>query len=282
MKSYLIGGRGRLGHAIARQYADAGIVVLERSVYSDWSKNDAVDRVAQYFDRRAEAATIFVASGLLDPCAPSEDLLSVNYQLPRNVIEGAARLGAKVVTFGTVMEGLPGSGNPYVQSKRQLCEYVGRVTSSVKPALHVQIHTLYGEGEPSPFMFLGQMLAAIRSEAPFRMTEGRQLREYHDLADEARAIRRIDQSEALGVLSLSHGNPVTLKELAEAVFKAFGKSQLLQVGALPEPLEENYAKIFEPTAMLSGIDFRSAIEGVVEYMLACHAPRTIVAEVVQS
>jgi nucleoside-diphosphate-sugar epimerase len=273
LNTYLIGSRGRLGRAIARQYADTRIMALDRSAYSDWHKSDAVDRISRYFDRSGEGGTIFVASGILDPRAPRDELFDINYHLPRNLIQGAARLGIKVVTFGTVMESLFDLGNPYVQSKRQLGDYVDQVAGNATPALHLRIHTLYGEGEPSPFMFLGQMLAAISSGASFQMTAGRQLREYHHLADEARAIRQITECATVGVMSLSHGQPVTLKAIAVAVFEAFGIIQSLQIGALPEPLEENYGKIFEPTAILRTIKFRHAIQGIVEYMLACDASR---------
>lgn len=281
MKTYLIGSRGRLGHAIAAQYADLGIESLDRSVYACWCGSDSVDHVSRYFDRDADGATLFVASGLLDPRASAEDLLDVNYRLPRNLVEGAGRLGIKVVTFGTVMEALIDVGNPYVQSKKRLGNHVAEAIGRNIPALHLQVHTLYGEGEPSPFMFLGQMLAALRSDAAFKMTDGRQLREYHHLADEASAIHRIAESPALGVMSLSHGHPVTLKALAVAVFEALGKSKLLQIGALPEPQEENYGTIFEVTPVLESMAFRDAIQGVVEYMLACHGSRVTGPEGIQ-
>ncbi|WP_338015395.1 NAD-dependent epimerase/dehydratase family protein [Dyella acidiphila] len=267
---YLIGGGGRLGQAIASQYANQEIISLQRSVYADWSGANAVDRIARYFSPHAADATVFVASGLLDPRLATDELVSVNYRLPRNVIDGAARLGIKVVTFGTIMESLLDVGNAYVESKKRLREYVEEALSAAWPVLHLQIHTLYGGGQPSPFMFLGQMLTAIRNNEPFRMTSGRQLREYHHFEDEARAVRLIaGMPEMVGVTNLSHGKPVSLRALAEAVFGALEKNHLLRVGALPEPSEENYGKTFAPTMMLDTIEFRDAIQGVVEYMCAC-------------
>lgn len=282
LNTYLIGGNGRLGRAIARRHADAGIILLERSTYEDWSQSNAASRIARYFDKHTGDATIFVASGLLDPRLPQDELLRVNYLLPKNVIDGATPLGIKVVTFGTVMESLLTSGNTYVQSKKKLGEYAAKSVSDGSPVLHLQIHTLYGLGQPSPFMFLGQMLTAIQNNEPFRMTSGRQLREYHHLADEALAIRLIaERSELTGVRALSHGRPMSLREIAEKVFAALGKDHLLQIGTLPEPTEENYGKIFEPMAMLRAVEFRNEIQGVVEYMSRCYAsneadPETIV------
>lgn len=271
MTFYLIGARGRLGQAIADEYGDSEIVSLDRSIYEDWSRPDAPDLVSRYFDKRSkEGATVFVASGLLDPKLSQEDLLRVNYHLPKNLIDGAAKLGIKVITFGTVMEGLLQSKNPYIQSKTALGEYVSAAAAAGRPAIHLQIHTLYGLGQPSPFMFLGQMLSAIRANEPFKMTSGRQLREYHHLTDEAKAIRQIASSAQPGVLNLSHGKPLSLRIIAESVFQAFGKGDLLRVGALPEPPDENYEKVLKPTEIVRHVAFRDSLPAIVQYMQECH------------
>lgn len=271
MKFYLIGGRGRLGQAIAREHANAGIWALDRSVYASWSVPAAADIVSRYFEKvAAEEITVFVASGLLDPNLPEDDLLRVNYHLPRNLIDGAARLGIKVVTFGTAMETLVNSQNPYVRSKAKLGEYVRLVASAAVPAIHLQIHTLYGAGQPSSFMFLGQMLQALCSNDPFKMTSGLQLREYHHVVDDAKAIRLVAESGSPGVTNVGHGKPLSLKAIAESVFEALGKSSLLQVGAIPNPPEENYARILPPPKIVQQIAFRDSLPAIVEYMKACY------------
>lgn len=274
MTVYLIGGRGRLGQAIAHEYADSGVVSLGRSIYEGWSQAGAVDKISRYFDTRSnECSTIFVASGLLDPNLSQDDLLRVNYQLPKNLIDGAAKLGIKVITFGTVMEGLLKSKNPYIQTKTALGEYARAVASLANPAIHMQIHTLYGIGQPSPFMFLGQMLTSILHNTPFRMTSGRQLREYHHLTDEAKAIRKLAKVASPGVVNVSHGKPLSLRAIAENVFTVLGKEELLHVGALPEPSEENYEQVLAPAPILYQVEFRDSLPAIVEYMKECYACR---------
>lgn len=275
MTFYLIGARGRLGQALAREFAGQGIKLLDRATYQAWSQPANADDVSRYFEPRlgAGGATVFVASGLLDPALPAEALLEVNYHLPRNVIDGAARLGARVITFGTVMESLLRSQNPYIQSKSALGEYADATAAAGLRTTHLQIHTLYGAGLPSPFMFLGQMLAAIHEDRPFKMTSGRQLREYHHLDDEAKAIRQIAESTALGVLNVSHGRPVSLRAVAESVFDAFGKRDLLQVGALAEPPEENYQQILAPNGLLDPEAFRDSLPAIAKYMQDCYFGR---------
>jgi nucleoside-diphosphate-sugar epimerase len=272
MTVYLIGANGRLGQAIASEYAGEDIVPLDRRLYEPWSRVDGADAVSRFFDPlAAENAMVFVASGLLDPRSPPEDLLAVNYQLPRSLIDGAARLGIKVVTFGTVMEGALHTKNAYIQSKAALSNHVSAVAARGTPVVHLQMHTLYGRGRPSPFMFLGQMLAALRANEPFRMTSGRQLREYHHLADEAKAIRRIARSTRPGVVNLSHGVPLELRAIAESVFLALGKRSLLRIGALPEPPDEIYERVLPPTEMVRQVHFRDSLPAIIEYMRECHA-----------
>jgi nucleoside-diphosphate-sugar epimerase len=271
MACYLIGARGRLGQAIASEYAADGIVVLDRSLYEGWSAGGGDDLVSRYFEQRADdRTTIFVASGLLDPNLAHEALFRVNYALPKHVIDGSAKTGAKVVTFGTVMEGFLKSKNAYIQSKTALGDYAADMGAKTGRVTHVRLHTLFGRGDPSPFMFLGQMLAAIQADRPFPMTSGKQLREYHHLTDEAAAIRKIARFAAPGVFDLSHGKPLSLKAIAESVFAAVGKSHLLQVGALPEPQDENYDKVLQPAEFLREVEFRDSSRAIVEYMKHCY------------
>jgi len=268
---YLIGARGRLGKAIANEYAGSEFFSLDRSIYEDWSRTGAVDLVSRYFEQCSnDKAIIFVASGLLDPRLSQEGLFRVNYLLAKNVIDGATKLGMKVITFGTVMEGRLQSKNPYIQSKVKLGDYVRAVAREAKPVIHIQLHTLYGRGQPSPFMFLGQMLTAIQTNQPFKMTSGRQLREYHHLRDEAMAVRQVANLASPGVLDLSHGKPLSLKTIAQSVFQNLGKKDLLQLGALPEPPEENYETVLKPTQIAQKITFRDSLPAITQYMQKCY------------
>lgn len=263
---FILGSRGRLGQALAAQYAPSEVVCIDRSVYASWSEANDLAGISEFFSQcQPEHSIVYICSGLLDPRLSDEQLLAVNYQLPRNVIESVAPLGARVVTFGTAMEHTLTS-NSYVQSKLRLSRFVEDANANGAQATHVRIHTLYGTEEPSPFMFLGQILTALRTDSPFSMTMGRQLREYHHVDDDARAIKSLVDAKILGVVDLAHGNPVTLRSLAEAIFNAFGKAHLLQLGALQEPAQENFDHVFKAPSVLEASTFRESIPSVVEYM----------------
>ncbi len=272
MSFYLVGTTGRLGQAIALEYGNANIKSLPRSVYQDWSLPNQSDLVSSFFDRNiGSPVTIFVASGLLDPNLSYENLLQVNYHLPKNIIDGATKTGSKIITFGTVMEKLVNSKNSYIQTKVKLAEYVTQAVNNNLSVLHLQLHTLFGLGQPSPFMFLGQMLASIKANKSFKMTSGRQLREYHHLMDEARAIKKIVQFAKPGVLNISHGKPLSLKIIAENVFNSLGKTELLHICALPEPDVENYQNILQSIEYVQPNDFRDSLPSIIKYMQDCYS-----------
>lgn len=263
---FIVGGRGRLGQALAELHINDDVICIERAVYEHWGRADATADIAAWFASHATAgAVIYVCSGLLDPKIPPNGLHAVNFMLPYNIIQSVAGLDVHVVTFGTAMEGML-AANPYVQSKLALANFIDQRQTSACKVTHIRIHTLYGGGEPSPFMFLGLMLAALRQEASFAMTLGRQLREYHHVEDDAIAIRQLVNSSVTGLVTLSHGHPVTLRCLAEAVFEKLNKAHLLHLGALPEPAEDNFEQVFSSPGELQGIKFRETLSAVANYM----------------
>ena len=114
---FIIGGSGRLGRALTKAYCAEAIIVLPRSVYCDWITAEQRHGVINYFRQYQNYdITIFITSGLLDPMLPLETLLSVNYWLPKNVIEGTVSFKVRTITFGTVMEALMPTGNNYITS----------------------------------------------------------------------------------------------------------------------------------------------------------------------
>ena len=267
---FVVGARGRLGRAICSGHAESNPVQLARGIYENWWQPQSRGEISRYFEPwKKTGSIIFVASGILDPHLPGEVHEQVNYQLPRNIIEAVASIGFQVVTFGTVMEQLLTTQNPYIHSKALLGNYVMGLPAKESRVLHLRIHTLYGAGSPSPFMFLGQVLAALATRSDFAMTRGNQLREYHHVDDDVRAARLLLQSGLNGVADISHGKPVKLADLATHIFRKLGHEQCLKLGALPEPPEENYKTIFNRPAVLNELNFRETLPAVTQYLKTC-------------
>lgn len=267
---FIIGGQGRLGRAIASSYPHTNVILIEREIYQDWWQQGSQKKVLDFFKPYSGTdSVIYVTSGILDPKAPHEEHFRVNYMLPKHIIEGAADAGTRVVTFGTVMERLIRNKNSYIETKTMLGDYVYNLATTGGQALHIRIHTLYGLGQPSPFMFLGQINKALIEQTTFKMTSGKQLREYHHINDEVVAIRKLVDSREKGVINLNHGDPVSLKDIAEDIFKAFHSEKNLCVGALQEPSEENYESIFQRPEFLNDVNFRDSLPAITAYMKEC-------------
>lgn len=268
----VLGARGRLGHAIATTLPSNQVVTPERSTYSEWWSADGADRASRYLEELgAQPGVVYLTAGIIDPSRPADDHEKVNYQLARNVVEGATRVGFRVLTFGTVMEQLVGeqSKNPYYSSKKKLGYFVEDFATQSGSALHVRIHTLFGGGPPDTFMFLGQMFRALIDQVEFRMSPGTQLREYHHLDDEVQAISRLAGGQAGGSIDLSHGESVTLLDMANYVFQALGCLELLNIGALPGPTADNFGVVFKRTPAIGDISFRPTLPAVVDYLQHC-------------
>lgn len=266
---FVIGGRGRLGRALTARLPWSSTVALDRSVYSTWTQADMSASVTRFFEPFAgKDCVIFVAAGVTDPKRSLGDHIQVNLTLPKNLIKGAARLGIRVVTFGTIMEEIVGrsSGNPYFDSKVQLSNYIQTTSDRRTRILHIRIHTLYGGGPPDDFMFLGQLLQSIQLQAKFKMSTGTQLREYHHVDDEVDAIWTLVNSEISGAINLSHGAPVRLRELACYVCEKFECLDLLEIGAIPSSDNDNYHRTFERPSILHDANFRETFSSVLEYM----------------
>lgn len=263
----VIGARGRLGAALSAAIPDDRIVAPNREVYADWGAPDGAAQVYRFLQRSKGVNHIYVASGILDPRVADEHHLHVNYWLPKNIILAAERYGCRVTTIGTVMERFEGADNAYVRSKRLIGDFVQDRVRQGCPIAHVQVHTLFGVGTPSPFMFLGQMREAIVQNEKFAMSAGTQLREYHHVLDDVTALLHLGRMNVTGTIALSHGDPVRLVDLAKYVFNSLGKEELLSVGELSSAPGENFEKFFKRPDSLLEMEFRETLPAVAEYMV---------------
>jgi nucleoside-diphosphate-sugar epimerase len=224
----LFGANGLIGQALARRLPDAKAVHTR-----DYRE------ALQGF-----SGDIVFANGLTDPKASREKLMEANLEFPERVLEMTNGRGCRYLTLGTVQEHFPAlcEGNAYYESKVKLAELVA--TQPAEKFTHLRLHTIYGARFKSS-MFLGQMKDALAAGKPFQMSSGDQLREYHHADDVAGSIAALlSRKWEERFRDLSSGKPVKLAELAKAVFHAFGKDELLEIGALSRAGGENTGKVF--------------------------------------
>lgn len=259
----LFGASGELGSAISRYCAahlqTQGVVI--RPI--PWAV--AHDGVGLPKD----VDLVIFANGITDARAPESKIRFSNFDFPRRIISEQDQPGRRYITFGTAMEHFPDicAQNPYLHSKFDLGQWMSAKANPEK-YLHVKLHTLYG-GALKPHMFLGQMAMAIRTGSEFRMSAGNQLREYHHVDDVAASLGSLilgsghPQSSAIDI---SSGQPLKLSELAKAVFKAFGKDQLLKIGSLTTPKGENLGRTFERSPSWLLLNSRPPLPGIIDWL----------------
>lgn len=207
-------------------------------------------------------STVVIAAGEINPNASIETLRRSNLTLPSLAAQAAVDLGARAVTLGTVLEARlpPGAQNPYVQSKFALAK------AAEGKWLHLRLNTIYGGGAPASFMFLGQLLAALKAGERFSMTSGEQRREYHHVEDEATAILTLSARMATGMQEVNSGQDTSLAELARGVFTHFGRGDLLGIGDLPFPAQETYHPQIDPASVVTEVPFRDTVAAVCTWL----------------
>ena len=172
----------------------------------------------------------------------------------------------KIITFGTVLERLIPASNPYVLSKILFNEFV-KSEVQVKRILNLQLHTIYGFEKPHLHMFLGQIISAIKTNQPFVMSKGTQLREYWHVEDFVATLTgSISNTNLMGNVDLSSGQPITIRELAIAVFAYFGKDYLLNIDETRVEEMDNHELVFPRSTLFDPLIYRDPITGVIQYL----------------
>ncbi len=256
----VFGASGQIGSAlVTRLTGSRGAACVQRLPWREVATG-GLDRIP------AGAADFVFANGLTDPGRSPEELSEANLRFPQSVVQWSASQGRgadRFLTLGTILERFPDLGrtNAYIASKLALAEWV--IRQDPARFVHVRLHTVYG-GPPKPHMFLGQMVAALKKNEKFRMSSGNQLREYHRVEDVAEFLDALLCRREFGgpIVELSSGDPVRLADLARAIFRAFGREDLLEIGSLPLPSAENIDQRFAPSPHWFDMPGRDSVEDI--------------------
>ena len=228
----------------------------------------------------AKNTTLVFANGITNAREDPEKISYSNLEFPKFVID-AVKLheNFRFLTLGTIQENFPElcQGNSYLRSKLDLGRQIEALSKDYPNRFaHVRMHTLYG-GKPRPHMFLGLMLDSIVKNEKFAMSSGEQLREYHHVKDISKSLVNLIQKdwneiETIPTIEINSGSPVRLSDLAKAVFKAYKKDELLNLGSVQQPDGENVTKVFKKSPKWLLPESRSAVSGVIHSLLEFHQP----------
>jgi len=261
----IVGASGRLGQGLLRALDKETTQAPTKVEYSRWVDSNTAE---SYLRRISERSVVHVAAGIIDPKASADDIRRINIELPASIAKAIAGTEHRLATYGSVMEYIIPLEhmNTYISGKLELSHALEEARSKEGlDVVHFRLHTLYGGGAPSPFMFAGAMYKAIRMRAPFKMTNGLQFREYHHVDDEVAAILSVIDNQPAGTMELSHGAPVSLRDLATFVFDAYDALELLEIGALPDPVSDYFDSANRSDIPLLKTPFRDACAGVVNW-----------------
>lgn len=262
----VVGSSSRIGQALAAKLNFEQTLFLDRQIYAGWSSgHDGVTEARKFFDDfNEQQLTVIVAAGITSAYCPTEELEEINFKLPANIHEALNGRRARLVTIGTAMERMQPNQNEYVKSKTRLGQMCTQAND--KNWLHIRLHTIYGGREPNKGMFLGQILASLNSSAPFVMSSGFQFREYQNLDDISLSAGQLILGRASGVQEICYGMPIRLRQLAAAVFQAFGKLDSLHFNSsATSNLEILEPKLFVRTNT-PAISHDEVIQGIVDWL----------------
>ena len=261
--NFIIGSNGLIGSALTETFKSK---LVNRSVYKDWHKESCEDEILSFFKNNGltKNSIIFIACGITNN-NKKNDLIDVNFKLPRNIFLAIKNEPVTVITFGSILEILMPNFNSYSKSKKMLSEFIESLELSIFSYLHIRLHTLYGGNKIHQHMFLGQILDAINSNSIFRMSAGTQYREYHHINDVMIGIDWLIKNGHSGIINFSNGKPIQLIHLAKSIFSSCEKNNLLYINEKQIISGEIYTKQ-TPHIAYKNIPTRNYIDDITNYM----------------
>lgn len=91
---------------------------------------------------------------------------------------------------------------------------------------------MYGPRE-NPARLVSSVALSLLKGHPAKSSHGRQIRDYMHIQDVADGLVALIASQAQGAYNIASGTPTTIREIIERLGYATGRSDLLQIGALP-------------------------------------------------
>lgn len=112
------------------------------------------------------------------------------------------------------------------------------VLSHLMPAADVsfawcRLFYLYGDGEDERRL-ASYIRRQLLSDKPALLSSGQQVRDYIDVRDAARMIVNTALGNTSGAINICSGIPVTVREFAERIAHAYGRTDLLRFSARPD------------------------------------------------
>ena len=265
--SYLIvGANGNFSLQLQEILRTDNPIVLDRNLYSDWENYNSklmskVASINEEFDLKYLINTV----GIISKNYSADFIKYWNYLFPKHLYQICQELNLTLVTLGSIHETIEEmcTDNPYLESKKELEQFL--VKNSFVNSVHFQIHTWYGGRNLQPEMFLGQIINSLKNKTIFNMSDGKQVREYHHVFDDATCMLKNLKNAVGGVHAISHGERLSLKEIACGIFQHFDCKDLLDLNKIAPPRFEVRDES-DLELKISQCEFRPTMKGLIDYI----------------
>jgi|TARA_B110000208_G_scaffold191681_1_gene259529 hypothetical protein len=239
MKILVLGENSRLTKSLVN-ISKTPLIVVKKEIYENWF-DDATLILYLKNIGFSNNDSIIITKSIINPNYDFNEVNKWNFLFQKNIIQilELHSIKANVFFTGSIFEKTLVKNN-YLDSKRNLSNYIlTNEFSSVTP-LVIRLHTLYGIGDPPSNMFLGQIFTSLKNKTKFNMSDGNQVRQYHHYNEVSSFLLNIVSGSKLNVKIIDFtGNEwVKLKDLANSIYNYFNCLELLNIGSLKKSKNE--------------------------------------------
>ena len=239
MKILVLGENSRLTKSLVN-ISKTPLIVVKKEIYENWFDDSMLILYLNNIGF-SNNDSIIITKSIIDPNYDFNQVNKWNFLFQKKIIQTLERYSIKTNVFltGSIFEKTLVRNN-YLDSKRNLTNYIlTNEFTSVTP-LVIRLHTLYGIGIPPSNMFLGQIFTSLKNKTKFNMSDGNQVRQYHHYNEVSSFLLNIVLGSKLNVKIIDFtGNEwVKLKDLANSIYNYFNCLELLNIGSLKKPQNE--------------------------------------------
>lgn len=243
------------------------LIIVKKSIYEKWFD----DSMLLLYLKKVGFSnndSVIITKSIIDPSYDLSELNKWNFLFQKKIIQilELNQLKANVFLIGSIFEKSLVRNN-YLDSKRNLSNYILTEKFFFVNPIIIRLHTLFGIGYPPCSMFLGQIFASLKGKTRFDMTDGNQIRQYYHYDEVSSLLLDIVSKSKLNVkiIEFSGKEWVKLKDLANSIYNYFNCLELLNIGSLKKP-ENEIKKIKNKFINDGDFKFENPLSSINQYL----------------
>lgn len=233
MKILVVGENSRLTKSLVN-ISKTPLIVVKKEEYESWFDDPMLISYLENIGF-SNNDSIIITKSIINPNYDINEINRWNFLFQKKIIEILEHNGiiANVFLTGSIFEKTLVRNN-YLDSKRNLSNYILSKKFSFVTPLVIRLHTLYGIGYPATNMFLGEIFTSLKSKTEFKMSEGNQVRQYHHYDEVSSFLLDLLSKPNFNVkiIDFTGSEWIKLKDLANSIYNYFNCLELLNIGSL--------------------------------------------------